>query len=87
MVSADLVFLFVKKISKKYQKTIDKCFRVCYNDITVKHKGGQKMITVRIWGNIYEVTLNGKKYEFDTEKDMLTCLEMLQKFQKKGGAK
>ena len=45
------------------------------------------MITVRIWGNIYEVTVDGELYQFDTEKDMHTFLVMLLKSRKKGGAK
>lgn len=45
------------------------------------------MVTVRMWGNIYEVTVDGVLYQFDTEKDMHTSLEMLLKSRKKGGAK
>lgn len=77
----------IEKISKKSQKTIDKPKNVCYNGITVKRKGDNEMVTVRMWSNIYEVTVDGVLYQFDTEKDMHTSLEMLLKSRKKGGAK
>lgn len=42
------------------------------------------MITVRMWGNIYEVTLDNKLYQFDTKDDLFTCLEMLLNMRKGG---
>lgn len=42
------------------------------------------MITVRMWGNIYELTLDGKLYQFDTKEDLFNCLEMLLMLKRKG---